>query len=316
MQPNQNKQTNWNKLTKGVLWILSPAIVYGVIELLNIIFDSKESVVLTFLRIFLFILMLFLVFAGPVSGLILIFKKDPSSSPIQPKGQTSRLDYFLKLIVALSVFFWILLLVLGLWVGNSPASIALLPLAIIAPTFSAMGAIGLLILAIRNRNPNKTKRLSLRAVAAVVFVFIGVVFIYPWIKYIHYSSSGQEARDRQANYDRINNENLTKVTTITVEQATDILNNCKVIGFYYTNQASQDVPPENKFNPFLRVEESTTGIVLVSYIQGDRPIRMHIADRMIETMVPIARNAQKFCSDLQFWHDGNYEQKQADGTWR
>lgn len=35
---------------------------------------------------------------------------------------------------------------------------------------------------------------------------------------------------------------------------------------------------------------------------------------MLDELVPIAREAQKTCIDLQFWHDGAYEQYR-DGKW-
>lgn len=91
--------------------------------------------------------------------------------------------------------------------------------------------------------------------------------------------------------------NSEKPVDITVAQATDLLNSCKLIGFYYDEQTSD---PSNQFN----AEHSSTGIVL-GY-END-PLHIHIANRMVATMVPIARAAQQKCPNLQFWHDGKYE---------
>jgi hypothetical protein len=93
---------------------------------------------------------------------------------------------------------------------------------------------------------------------------------------------------------------------ITVAKATDLLNNCKLIGFYYTQQTAGSLSD-------VDAEHSSTGIVLAF---KEQPLRIHIADSLIPTMVPIAREAQKKCPDLQFWHDGNYEQRDANGNWR
>lgn len=102
----------------------------------------------------------------------------------------------------------------------------------------------------------------------------------------------------------------------TVEQVTTLLNDCKVIGLYYTKQDGTD-GAEN-------AEKTSTGILLYhvpkSYSGTTTPAsntndeyRVHLADRMVSTLVPIARNAQHTCG-IQFWHDGNYEQWKA-GHW-
>ena len=80
-------------------------------------------------------------------------------------------------------------------------------------------------------------------------------------------------------------------------QATDLLNSCKLVGFYSTESTSD---PSNEFD----AEHSSTGIVL-GY--DNDPLHIHIANRMVATMVPIARAAQQKCPKLQFWHDGKYE---------
>lgn len=88
-----------------------------------------------------------------------------------------------------------------------------------------------------------------------------------------------------------------KPVDITVAEATNLLNSCKLIGFYY-NESTSD--PSNEFD----AEHSSTGIVL-GY--DNDPMHIHIANRMLATMLPIARAAQQKCPNLQFWHDGKYE---------
>lgn len=93
---------------------------------------------------------------------------------------------------------------------------------------------------------------------------------------------------------------------ISVDEATQLLNSCKLIGFYYTEHAYGETTGKDP-------ETSTTGIIL-DY--KDEPLHIHVADRLVSTMVPIARAAQKTCPNLQFWHDGTYEQKDANGNWQ
>lgn len=102
--------------------------------------------------------------------------------------------------------------------------------------------------------------------------------------------------DRQENY---------HPAYITVDEAKDLLNACKVVGFYYT---AGNLPSSDSVTQGL-----STGIVLV---HKEKPIRIHIEDSMMKTMVPIARVAQKQCPNLQFWHDGRYEQKDDNGNWQ
>ncbi|MFZ1301707.1 MAG: hypothetical protein WAQ27_04025 [Candidatus Microsaccharimonas sp.] len=91
---------------------------------------------------------------------------------------------------------------------------------------------------------------------------------------------------------------------ITKERAISLLKDCKLKGFYYT----QETEEEHNTTPAT----SSTGIVL-TVVDGE-PYRINIADRLIGELVPIAREAQKTCADPQFWHDGQYEQYK-DGKW-
>lgn len=90
------------------------------------------------------------------------------------------------------------------------------------------------------------------------------------------------------------------------DRAIALVQSCQIRGLYYTKQTTTGNGGWG--------EEATTGVVLTE-VKG-APYRISIADRHIDELVPIAREAQKTCPDLQLWHDGKYEQRQADGTWR
>ncbi|MDB5168459.1 MAG: hypothetical protein JWO55_717 [Candidatus Saccharibacteria bacterium] len=95
---------------------------------------------------------------------------------------------------------------------------------------------------------------------------------------------------------------------LTVEQATEVLGACKVIGFYYPGSNIEDD------GDAARQAYDATGIVLVSDFD-DAPIRIHTSPAAIEQLAPIARNAQASCPNLQFWN-GRYEQRDANGNWQ
>lgn len=92
---------------------------------------------------------------------------------------------------------------------------------------------------------------------------------------------------------------------ISLAEATTLLQGCHLMGFYYTEHDSGQLSGRDP-------ETSSTGIIL-DY--QDNPLHIHIADRMEPTLIPIGRAAQKTCPNLQFWHDGQYEQKDDNGNW-
>ncbi len=108
-------------------------------------------------------------------------------------------------------------------------------------------------------------------------------------------------RDKEYEIERAN-----AISEISKDEAITLLNTCKLRGFYYTDQTKEG----NGNNGEL----VASGVVLTKV--DDEPYRISIADRHIEELVPIARAAQSTCGAPQFWHDGNYEQQQTDGTWR
>ena len=111
------------------------------------------------------------------------------------------------------------------------------------------------------------------------------------------SRKDSEQREQEFAADNANPE-------ITKEEAIKLLQSCKLKGFYYTKEADK----EHGTSPAT----SATGVVLTK-IDGE-PYRISIADRLIDELVPIAREAQKTCGGPQFWHDGRYEQFK-DGSW-
>lgn len=94
---------------------------------------------------------------------------------------------------------------------------------------------------------------------------------------------------------------------ITKDEAITLIKSCQLNGLYYTNQTGDKA--DGNWG-----ELSSTGVVLTR-ING-KPYRISIADRLISEIIPITREAQKTCSGPQLWHDGRYEQRQSDGTWR
>lgn len=93
---------------------------------------------------------------------------------------------------------------------------------------------------------------------------------------------------------------------ITKENAIELIKQCQLKGLYIGGQT-------DKKNGNWG-ELSSTGVVLTK-IDGE-PYRISIADKLVPEIMPVAREAQKTCHDLQFSVDGTYEVRQADGTWR
>lgn len=117
----------------------------------------------------------------------------------------------------------------------------------------------------------------------------------------------QKVKDKcGGNTDAFDSQSGPKVSWVSVQQATELLQQCKIKTFNYT--PSGLVGLDNK--PLAGTE---TGIILQEY-----PTFSHlfIEQSAETTMVPIARNVQPKCGGPQFYHDNNYEQKQPDGSWQ
>lgn len=118
-------------------------------------------------------------------------------------------------------------------------------------------------------------------------------------------AAADEASGKCGEIDVLDRPENYHAQSISVKKASKLLNGCKLIGFYYTEH-------ENGSDEF-DAEGSPTGIVLA---YKEDPLHIHIADRLVPTMVPVARKAQEKCPDLQFWHDGSYEYKNSKGNWQ
>jgi len=232
------------------------------------------------------------------------FQPLPPTLPAEPVrhrfAETYVLVSLVTLLIMVSAYFTPLAIVL-VYIGAVPLGVVGLPNLLIVPIllvkkflsgkYKVMGIILLV--------------LSILAVAAAAYFVISVRSI------VH--KYDEKSKQRTEYY---NQQNATARSDVNVEQATQLLNSCQVFGFYYTKQDGTD-GAEN-------AEKTSTGILAYkipkSFDGTTTPgsdaggkYRMHIADRMVSTMVPIARNAQYKCG-IQFWHDGSYEQFK-DGKW-
>jgi hypothetical protein len=189
------------------------------------------------------------------------------------------------------------------------------------PLFIAGGLMGIANLFILPRFLiKKTFTGGFKALAIGLFVmsiFIGLfgaLQIVGVFASIHTVNKSHDESKKMAQY--YSNQEATARSDVGVDEATTMLNSCEVVGFYYTKQDGK--------NGAENAEASSTGILVyhipASYGGVTTPsstdagkYRMHIADRMVSTMVPIARTAQHTCG-IQFWHDGDYEQWK-DGHW-
>lgn len=142
--------------------------------------------------------------------------------------------------------------------------------------------------------------LSISGLIALYVIYFVVVFAIASTQV----SQRFEAIDEKAKTDYQQYITDNAKPEITKEEAITLLKNCKLKGFYYT----QETEIEHGTSP----ASSKTGVVLTK-IDGE-PYRISIADKLVSELVPIAREAQKKCVSPQFWHDGNYEQYK-DGKW-
>lgn len=146
------------------------------------------------------------------------------------------------------------------------------------------------------------KRPGLRLVASSVVVLLlsFPIAYYGATVVIDFHTAGQSARQDQEEDEREEREYRQKraaLSVIDVKQATDLLNNCDVVGFYTTDQAA---PRDAE-----AVEASDTGIV-VHYISPEDRFRMYAADRIKATIEPVAEGAQYICEGLEIGRDGVY----------
>lgn len=182
---------------------------------------------------------------------------------------------------------------------------------VIVPVVAVIAVINLIGLPIYMR---KHKPRGVGFVFAVVSLVISAVLAlfgaYSAYELATYKTTTQRLSDesRQKNEQRQQEFAANNAAPeITKEEAIELLKTCKLKGFYYTHQTDKSDPVNGGWG-----ELSSTGVV-VTKLNG-QPYRISIADRLIPELVPIAREAQKTCSGLQFWHDGAYEQYE-NGKW-
>lgn len=127
------------------------------------------------------------------------------------------------------------------------------------------------------------KRKKLLVISGIILAISIVLNFYQW---------------KQKNY----------ATYVTVNQAREFINEqCDygytIKGVYYTNNG--DYSYNLLRDSFPRGND--TGIIL-TYTDG-YPTDMHIKDTMIETIVPLTRQAESACGKklFRYWHDGAYE---------
>ena len=240
------------------------------------------------------------------------FQAQPASSPVGLVDNGHRL---LKTYVTIAFVILVLNTVL--------LSVTFIPIAGIfialgaSPIFAANGVLGLVSLFVVARALAKrllVDKFKKFGITVLVLSVIAVLVSMPAFMVLKANHDETVKGQKMSQYYK--QAEAAARSEATVAQATKLLNDCQVFGFYYTGQNGKD-GAEN-------AEATKTGILLykmsASYDGTTTPAssdagkyRMHIADRMIDTMVPLARKAQQTCG-IQFWHDGSYEQWK-NGVW-
>lgn len=94
----------------------------------------------------------------------------------------------------------------------------------------------------------------------------------------------------------------------TVAEATTLLKECKIFGFYYPGEVKSENYVQYLDSDTLAAEHASTGIITVKLPRTNQ-YRLHVAVREQMNLVPVARSVQQKCNGPQFWHDGSYEVK-------
>ena len=189
----------------------------------------------------------------------------------------------------------------------------LLPLSVLS---LVAALIGLVTIPLKLRKRDLTKKLRTFAIVNLVFCILFGYMMGSFaisnllgLNQLRKDTAQREAEIAQQlkEFDR-----TMTPTPISIEKLQSLLESCSVFGFYYTKQSDLDNDGKDD------VESSSTGIVSIDLTRGSTKgkYRIHIADRMIEQTVPMARAVQPKCNGPQFWHDGRYEQLSSDGVWR
>lgn len=244
----------------------------------------------------------------------ILFKLDDSENYQKP----SKWRYFffilgifqtVGIVLFISILLWLDKLVKMGYSGTEYIGIILS--VTIVPALTIISLINLIGLPIYMR---KNKLYGKNLIVSIVLLIISSLLIL-WLAYSSYKAMKltkelnqkteqmkQENKQKQQEFEAVNaNPEITK------KEAIQLLKSCKLKGLYYTNQTDKSNPANGGWG-----ELSSTGVVLTK-ING-QPFRISIADKLVSELVPIAREAQKTCDRLQFWHDGRYEQYK-DGKW-
>jgi hypothetical protein len=231
------------------------------------------------------------------------FQPQATSQPVQPLSENHKL---LKA--------WLITSLIILILNAGLLSLTLIPFAGVfialgaAPIFLATGVLGLVNLFVVSRSVSK-KYISdgFSKVATTVLVLSAIAVLggvsSPFILAVQHKEN--------AKTQKVQDEVNSYYSEVTVEKATELLNSCKIYRFNYSN---------SKGNDWEKTPETTASGILIfdEYASLGKPSSsawanargkyiMYIADRTADTVVPIARQAQKTC-DIHFRHDNTDEQ--------
>ncbi|MDB5168952.1 MAG: hypothetical protein JWO41_308 [Candidatus Saccharibacteria bacterium] len=182
------------------------------------------------------------------------------------------------------------------------------------PIFLATGVMGLANLFIVSKSLSKKYFIGrTRKIEIILLVLSIIAALWAIPSPFILKAQHKEADKTQ----KIQNQANNAYSEVTVEKATELLNSCQVYQFSYSNGKGNDweKTPETTPTGILTYAAPTkygapsptgSGWAGGTYI-------MYVADRMVSTMVPIARQAQHTCG-IQFYHEGTSEQWK-DGHW-
>lgn len=189
--------------------------------------------------------------------------------------------------------------------GSEFIPFALLPLVYMAGVAAFINVIGLPIYLVKYRPARKGMIFGVISFLLSLVLALYAGYYFYQMRVVFPAEQQRLDAELQEKFREYDETHKVVYPEITKEEAISLLNDCKLIGFYYTDQND----PEDGTGGNL----ATTGVMLTT--MGEEPLRISIADSLIPELVPIAREAQKDCPDLQFWHDGHYEQLNDQGVW-
>lgn len=262
----------------------------------------------------------------PIEQSQVTHSSDPSSvivgSNTEPQSQSQILSQPVQLVSENHKLLkpWLLTTLVVLILNAGLLSLTVIPFAGVfialgaAPIFLATGLLGLINLIVVSRSLSKKYfTVGFRKIATTVLVLSAIAVLggvsSPFILAVQHKENAKTQKIQ----DNIN----SYYSEVSLEKATDLLNNCKIYKLNYSNSKGNDwdKTPETTRSGILTYDEySYFGKPSNSNWDNARDkYTMYIADRKVDSIIPIARQAQKTC-DIQFSHDGTDEQKK-DGQW-